>query len=200
MQNNFWNKGILVAFSAIILLFAAGFSAWYLGAQNKNDNPDEVYTGQITNFEECVAVGNPVMESYPRQCRHNGQTFVEEISPGLSEEVGGGEGIAPYDSGVKGAVLLGPVCPVVIEPPDPQCDDKPYETTVQVIRIGSPQSSPFATAKTDKEGRFQIMLPPGEYGIQPLGGTVYPRCETVTITVKPKEIQELYLSCDTGIR
>ncbi len=33
----------------------------------------------VTNFEECVAAGNPVMESYPRQCRATGQTFVEII-------------------------------------------------------------------------------------------------------------------------
>lgn len=35
---------------------------------------------KITNFEECAAAGNPVMESYPRQCRADGQTFVEEVS------------------------------------------------------------------------------------------------------------------------
>ncbi|MDD3498644.1 MAG: hypothetical protein PHH24_04065 [Candidatus Moranbacteria bacterium] len=34
---------------------------------------------QVSNFEECVAEGNPVMESYPRQCAHNGEIFVEEI-------------------------------------------------------------------------------------------------------------------------
>src|SRR3989344_4444890 len=34
----------------------------------------------ITNFDECVLAGNPVMESYPRQCMDSdGQTFVEEI-------------------------------------------------------------------------------------------------------------------------
>lgn len=33
----------------------------------------------VTNFEECVKAGNPVMESYPRQCRHNGELFVEEL-------------------------------------------------------------------------------------------------------------------------
>jgi len=33
-----------------------------------------------TNFEECVAEGNPVMESYPRQCiSKEGEHFVEEI-------------------------------------------------------------------------------------------------------------------------
>ena len=34
---------------------------------------------EITDFEGCVAAGNPVMESYPRQCRHGDQTFVEEV-------------------------------------------------------------------------------------------------------------------------
>ncbi len=34
---------------------------------------------EINNFEQCVAAGNPVMESYPRQCRANDQTFVEQI-------------------------------------------------------------------------------------------------------------------------
>jgi len=35
----------------------------------------------VTSFEECVAAGNPVMESYPRQCRSaDGQHFVEDIS------------------------------------------------------------------------------------------------------------------------
>lgn len=32
------------------------------------------------NFEECVAEGNPVMESYPRQCKSkDGTLFVEEL-------------------------------------------------------------------------------------------------------------------------
>jgi len=33
----------------------------------------------ITNFEECAAAGNPVMESYPEQCMADGQTFVREV-------------------------------------------------------------------------------------------------------------------------
>ena len=35
----------------------------------------------MTNFEECIAAGNPVMESDPRQCSAGGQTFTEEIDP-----------------------------------------------------------------------------------------------------------------------
>ena len=35
----------------------------------------------IDSFEDCVAAGNPVMESYPRQCRtSDGRNFVEDIN------------------------------------------------------------------------------------------------------------------------
>lgn len=35
---------------------------------------------KITNFDECAAAGNPVMESYPRQCRDGDITYVENIT------------------------------------------------------------------------------------------------------------------------
>lgn len=38
-------------------------------------------TPLATSFEECVAAGKPVMESYPRQCRDHDQLFVEEVIP-----------------------------------------------------------------------------------------------------------------------
>jgi hypothetical protein len=43
----------------------------YLDRQSKKDI--------VTNFEECALAGYPVMESYPRQCRADGETFVEII-------------------------------------------------------------------------------------------------------------------------
>lgn len=33
----------------------------------------------ISSFEECVTQGNPVMESYPRQCRSGDEIFVEDV-------------------------------------------------------------------------------------------------------------------------
>lgn len=45
----------------------------YLGFNN-------IKTNSITSFEECASAGNPVMESYPRQCRAHGKTFVESLS------------------------------------------------------------------------------------------------------------------------
>ncbi len=43
----------------------------------KGEKPDK--SGEVDSFEDCVAAGNPVMESYPRQCRHKGEHFVEVI-------------------------------------------------------------------------------------------------------------------------
>lgn len=34
---------------------------------------------EVHDFESCVEAGNPVMESYPRQCRADGKTYVEEV-------------------------------------------------------------------------------------------------------------------------
>ena len=33
----------------------------------------------VTNFDECIATGNPAMESYPRQCSDGNNTFTEYI-------------------------------------------------------------------------------------------------------------------------
>jgi len=111
----------------------------------------------------------------------------------------GGSGILPFDSGVEGVITLGPTCPVMRQGDD-SCADKPYATNIQVIAIGSPNSSPFATVISDKQGKYKIMLPPGEYALQAVGGTVMPRCETKDITIEPAKVIEVNLSCDTGIR
>ncbi len=48
-------------------------------------------TAYINSFEFCVAAGNPVMESYPRQCRSvHGNHFVETLSEKEECEMVGG--------------------------------------------------------------------------------------------------------------
>jgi len=43
-------------------------------------------TPAVTNFNECVAAGYPVLESYPRRCRTpDGRTFVEDIGNALEK-------------------------------------------------------------------------------------------------------------------
>lgn len=108
-------------------------------------------------------------------------------------------GILPFDSGIMGKVLIGPMCPVVKEG-DKSCEDRPYATKVQVIAVGSPSGAPFSVVDSDKEGKYKVMLPPGEYSLQPIGGRSLPRCSMETVTVKPSKILEVNLFCDSGIR
>lgn len=68
----------------ITLKFGNTCEAEAAGAQNiqpynedKDNNKNET---TITNFEECVDAGNPIQESHPRQCTHNGETYTENIS------------------------------------------------------------------------------------------------------------------------
>jgi len=35
----------------------------------------------VNNFDKCIEIGMPAMESYPRQCRFKDKTFTEQIEP-----------------------------------------------------------------------------------------------------------------------
>ena len=63
-------KNILLVTVAGILITAAG--VWWLFGATRSGVP-------VTTFDECVVAGNPVMESYPRQCRAGEQNFTEFI-------------------------------------------------------------------------------------------------------------------------
>lgn len=57
----------------------------------------------VTNFEECIAAGNPAMESYPRQCIHGQDHFVEDIGNELDKQ-----DMIRIDSPRPGAVITSP--------------------------------------------------------------------------------------------
>jgi len=66
------NKTLILPIIVFILLAAVG-AVWML---SKN----EVQKPIVTNFEECVTAGYPVMESYPRKCKTpDDKTHTEEI-------------------------------------------------------------------------------------------------------------------------
>ena len=46
---------------------------------------------EVNDFESCVSAGNPVMESYPRQCNHDGITYTEVIEEPEEKPVIGGD-------------------------------------------------------------------------------------------------------------
>jgi len=70
----FWLPVIIALVAVVAYLAYAGTNQlWPFGSSQRVEN-------QVQSFEECAAAGNPVMESYPRQCRSaDGQLFVEKI-------------------------------------------------------------------------------------------------------------------------
>lgn len=120
--------------------------------------------------------------------------------PDATTTPSGGQGIAPYNSGIEGVVMAGPTCPVERTPPDPQCADKPIQTKVTIVR-GNNATSVVAVLTSDAQGKFTISLPPGAYTVEsgPYG-VPYPRCADVQVTVSATGYTKVAISCDTGIR
>lgn len=57
------------------MLGIGSFAAWWQYSEDKEETQSS-----ITDFDSCAAAGNPVAESYPRQCTsEDGRHFVEEI-------------------------------------------------------------------------------------------------------------------------
>ena len=52
---------------------------------NNNSNTNNNTNTAISTFDECVAAGNSVQESYPRKCSANGKTFTEDIGNELEK-------------------------------------------------------------------------------------------------------------------
>lgn len=68
-------RNFLFIFIALVVGFVIGFYSTQFF-----DSQEEVLVKSINSFEDCIAAGNPAMESYPRQCRtQDGQHFVEVI-------------------------------------------------------------------------------------------------------------------------
>jgi len=69
-------KPVIIAVIIVILVVAIGA----LMVTPEKEIVSDIDEPIINNFEECIAAGNPAMESYPRQCRtEDGKHFVEII-------------------------------------------------------------------------------------------------------------------------
>jgi hypothetical protein len=145
----------------------------------------------VNSFDECAAAGYPIMESYPERCRTpDGRTFVRRITPNKKSGAGG----------IFGTVLLGPMCPVIENPPDPKCADKPYQT---LLVVTTPDDSRVIKKfRSNGNGMFRVNLAPGQYVIrsEAAAGSL-PYCSTSeTIQVAANRYTEVVIHCDSGIR
>ena len=104
----------------------------------------------------------------------------------------------PLSSGIRGTVMLGPTCPVMRDPPDPNCADRGYATKISVFRASN--NNLVATTKSDAQGIFEVSLPAGAYIVSAEGGQMLPSCSPVHVTVSANNYVSATIQCDTGIR
>ena len=103
----------------------------------------------------------------------------------------------PTDSGISGKVLVGPMCPVVIE--GQECPDQPYQATITVKNLSGRVIIQF---QSDEQGNFNIPLAPGEYLLHPETpkDAPLPFAEEQRFTVQQCEYTRLIVQYDSGIR
>lgn len=96
--------------------------------------------------------------------------------------------------------MLGPTCPNLRDPPEPECDDKPYEGKLAVLTPD--QRKVVKRFSTNAHGEFEAALAPGEYSIrnEPDSGTLPACSERQPILVVAHGFTQADVHCDTGIR
>jgi hypothetical protein len=75
-MNNNTSKIIIAVIIIILALFALGL---FVSTSDEEVQVNQPVTS-VASFEECVAAGNPVMESEPRQCASGGTTYTESTT------------------------------------------------------------------------------------------------------------------------
>jgi hypothetical protein len=103
----------------------------------------------------------------------------------------------PTNSGITGKVLVGPMCPVVIE--GQECPDQPYQAA---ITVKDPEGREIVRFQTDEQGNFNVPLAPGEYILHPEtpDDAPLPIAEEQRFTVLSGEYTRLTVQYDSGIR
>lgn len=120
------------------------------------------------------------------------------VTDSLSYE---GEGaVGEFWGTITGTVLLGPTCPVLRDPPDPECADKPFATRLALTSEDGAKVMKEFTSNED--GTFYVEVPPGNYAIRSAAAAnVLPYCASSgTIVVPVNGSAAAVVSCDTGIR
>jgi hypothetical protein len=104
----------------------------------------------------------------------------------------------PGKGTLDGDVVAGPTCPV--ESPERPCPPQPVPDRQVIIKTLQGQTA--ATATTDKNGHFSVMLAPGNYLVQVApGASQWPAQRTpVNVTIVAGKTTSIHVELDTGIR
>jgi len=100
------------------------------------------------------------------------------------------------DSGIQGIVLLGPVCPT--SGPEASPCLTPYAAS---LVITDTDGNVITRVASGPDGKFQVLLPPGDYVIQPDNGPDgNPSSIPQPVTVAPDEFEQVEVDYDSGLR
>ena len=128
--------------------------------------------------------------------------LVGQTGPSVPTDVIGGIGGTPGggEPGVSGRITAGPTCPVMQNPPDPACADRPVLGAVLIVTDDA--GGEVGGATRDANGEFSIALKPGHYVLTPqavegLMGTAQPIDFTIPKGGPRVTVDVVY---DTGIR
>lgn len=102
---------------------------------------------------------------------------------------------APPGGGVRGQVLIGPVCPVEIA--GHPCPDRPFQATIVAVAADGTEA---ARTKSGSDGRFELRLRPGSYRLTVVGLHGPEIGEPREVTVPDQGFAEVTLNVDSGIR
>ena len=113
------------------------------------------------------------------------------------------KGFSHLQSGIAGQVTISPLCPAV-GPGTCPTNVGPYQTTITVL---SGHGRVLDELETDAQGFFRLNLPPGTYILvpevpqtDPPGGITWPWAEPVLVEVKAREVTNVGIRYDSGIR
>lgn len=106
----------------------------------------------------------------------------------------------PDATGVRGTVTAGPTCPVVRNPPDPACADRPVAGAVLVFRDAAGTEVARVTSAAD--GTFAVELAAGAYRVtaEPKDGLMGTPAPMDVSVEAGQPMTKLNVSYDTGIR
>jgi hypothetical protein len=106
----------------------------------------------------------------------------------------------PDATGVRGTVTAGPTCPVVTDPPDPACADRPVAGAVLILT--GKDGAEVARVTSAADGTFSVELAPGRYTLtaEPVDGLMGTPAPMEIVVEAAGPMTEVPVSYDTGIR
>ncbi len=163
MKHNHKGFGAVEMLMVAVVTLLVGLVAWTVWQRTSSQ-------ASVNSFQACVDAGNPVMESYPEQCRANGQTFTNPDQKVTSPD--------PAPSGTQGVHGIitkrtGNCMPQSVDDvggsgvsAPTSCRRDPY-TTPSTVVITHKVNGAVQTYKqlTDIRGEFDLELPAGTYGM-----------------------------------